>query len=688
MNGIQKYPNLLTPVKLGNHILKNRLIAGMGEPYTSKGPEEYPPDGIISHYVNKARTGAGLIFIDDYLQRPYNRHIETNEEILRNRIERPNPFNPDHGNHGGSGRMDQLNIVNGGCQNYLSELSEAIHFYGAKTVFGFQFMDPYPGYSVSDMSLAPEQAPEGPYGAMMLGQMPPRDEKEIPLELMEKYLDEAVLLCTLLKECGFDGIYLHLNYRMFFFGKWLSPLTNWRTDEFGGSVENMARYPIMAMDRIKQRCGRDFLIIGSMNSRDAEGSYSFDDMIEYANLFTGHMDLIQIKCGRTLDESSPMGFYKERVPALQDGALIKKGAPGIPIAINGGFEYPEECEEAIVAGQTDFVSLSRPWISNPDYGIKVYEGRSEDIVPCLRCNACHVSSYHKPWVSTCSVNPQWGFEHRIDSMTAPIDGHLKKKIAVIGSGPAGMEAALIASGNGHDVTLYEKEAELGGLLRRISNISHKWPHKNFMNFMIRKIGESSVKVLLNTEATQDMLAKEGYDVILAAMGASPMVPPIPGVDGGNVLTGVSVLGNEEVVKGDVVIIGGGEVGVDTGLHLAELGHKVTVIEMENILARTAVPIHFYSVLMDICNAEKNFNSVLNARCTGIYPDKVTYADPDGNEHEIKADTVVLCAGMKPKHEEALKLNVTGVRLSLIGDCYRASDIQRAMRSAYGTAVIL
>jgi 2,4-dienoyl-CoA reductase-like NADH-dependent reductase (Old Yellow Enzyme family)/thioredoxin reductase len=682
MNGIQKYPNLLTPIKVGNHVFKNRLIAGMGEPYSSRGPEEYPPSGIIAHYINKAKTGASLICIDEYLQRPYDRHIETNEEILRNRFERPNPFNPDHGNHGGSGRMDNMNIVNGGCQNYLSEMSEAIHFYGAKTVFGFQFMDPYPGYGVSDRPASKE----GP-GEIWQLWFPNEDEKEIPQELMDKYLDEVVLLCTMLKECGFDGIYLHLNYRMFFFGKWLSPLTNKRTDEFGGSVENMARYPIMAMDRIKERCGKDFIIFGSMNARDTEGSYTFEDMIRYANLFKGHMDLLQVKCGRTLDESSPMGFYKERVPALEDGALIKKGAPGIPIAVNGGFEYPEECEDAIVKGQTDFVSLSRPWISNPDYGVKVYEGRSADIVPCLRCNACHVSSYHKPWVSTCSVNPEWGFEHRIEKMTSPLDDK-KKKVAVIGSGPAGMEAALIASGRGHDVTLYEKEPEMGGLLKRISNISHKWPHRDFMNYLIRKIGESNVKVLLNTEATKDLLEKENYDAILAAMGADPIVPPIPGVDGGNVLTGVSILGNEELVKGDVVIIGGGEVGVDTGLHIAKLGHKVTVLEMENMLARTAVPIHFYSVLMDMCRDEQNLHSILNARCTGIYPDKVVYADKDGKDHEIKTDTVVLCVGMAPKHNEALNLNVTGVKLSLIGDCYRASDIQRAMRSAYGTAVIV
>ena len=209
-----------------------------------------------------------------------------------------------------------------------------------------------------------------------------------------------------------------------------------------------------------------------------------------------------------------------------------------------------------------------------------------------------------------------------------------------------------------------------------------------MEYMIRKIGESSVKVVLNTAVTKEILEPEGYDVILAAIGATPAIPPIPGVDRANVMTGVSVLGNEDAVKGDVVIIGGGEVGVDTGLHLAELGHKVTVIEMTDMLARTAVPIHFYSVLMAHCRDEKNFNSILSARVTGISDGTVTYADKDGTEHEVHADTVVLSSGMKPKQSEALDLNIPGVQLTLIGDCNLASDIQRAMRSAYGAAVMV
>lgn len=683
LEGLKKYPTLLSPYKLPNGVvLKNRLIAGMSSPYNLKGPEEFICDAVVQSYINKAKSGAGMVCIDDYLQRPYSRHIETNEEILANRLERPNPFNPDHGQHGGSGRMDNINIVNGGVQNHLSELSEGCHFYGAKVVFGFQFLDSYPGYGVSDK-------PEGAGDAPIWDWHPDPAAKAIPRELMDRYIDEMVLLCTMLRECGFDGIYLHLNYRMFFMGQWLSPLTNTRTDEYGGSVENMARFPIELMDAIKKRCGKDFIIFGSMNSHDIEGSYSFEDMIQYANLFKGHMDLIQIKCGRTLDESSPLGFDMDRVPALLDSKQIREGAPGMPIAVNGGFLYPEDCEKAITEGRTDLVSLCRPWICNKNYGELVYEGRSEDIRPCLRCNACHISSYSKPWVSTCAVNPEWGFEHRIEHM-ASRNNDIRKKIAVVGAGPAGMQAALTAAQNGNDVTIYEKESAMGGMLRRLSHISHKWPHKEYMEWMIRKVHEAGVRVFLNTEATRELLEPENYDVILVGMGARTAIPPIPGLDINkeNVMTGVTVLGNEDKVKGDVVIIGGGEVGVDDGLHLAELGHRVTVIEMTDMLARTAVPIHFYSVLMAHCRDEKNFHAILNATVTSVTDGVARYRDEHGEEHEVKADTIVVASGRKPLTDEALALSIPGVMLQLIGDNVNPSNIQAATRSGFGAAAVL
>jgi pyruvate/2-oxoglutarate dehydrogenase complex dihydrolipoamide dehydrogenase (E3) component len=184
-----------------------------------------------------------------------------------------------------------------------------------------------------------------------------------------------------------------------------------------------------------------------------------------------------------------------------------------------------------------------------------------------------------------------------------------------------------------------------------------------------------------------MIKKGKYDAVLVAVGAEPIVPQIPGVDGKNVVLAKDVFGSEDALKENVVVIGGGEVGVETGMHLAEKGHKVTVLEMANMLAREAVPIHYYSMFREAWEKLENFKAIVNARCNGIGADKVTYIDADGKEQSIKADSVVIAVGMKPKHD-ALNFYGAGDRLFMIGDCNAAGDVQRAMRSAFSAASML
>jgi len=663
----QKYSHLLSPIKVGSTVFKNRLIASPGNPYLSQGPERYPSDGIITHYANKAKNGAALVIVSG-AARPA---LASREDLLQARIDNPNIFNPDHGWHMGSGRDVGYDFLNGACQNLLSELTESIHFYGARALMNVE------------MHVPPYDASTGNRPLVVFGSgISPGSGKEIPEEMMAKIADDFAVQATLMKEVGFDGVHLHMAYRMTILSRFLSKLTNHRTDKYGGSLENQARFPIMFVDKIKQRCGKDFLVEAAISGCEPEGGYTLQDAVEYAKLFAGHIDLLQIKA-TDIDATHCTGFNPERTPFLYMAEAIKKSGAKIAVITNGGYEDLDTCEDVIASGKADFIGMARAWITNPDLGIKAYEGRNDDVVPCIRCNACHVSSYYKPWASVCSVNPAWGLEHRIGKMIQP--PAIKKKIAVVGGGPAGMEAALVAAGRGHKVTLYEKSGALGGLFQTISGVSFKWPHKDFKNYLVRQIGKAHVDVRLNTKATPEMLKKEAYDAVLVAIGAEPIVPRIPGINGKNVVFAADVFGKEDTLAKNVVIIGGGEVGVETGMHLAEKGHNVTVLEMGNMLAPKSIPIHYYSMFREAWEKLENFKAITKAICTSIAADGITYKDAAGAEHSIAAGSVVIAAGMKARDELAMKFYGTGNRIFIIGDCDVAGDLQKAMRSAFGAA---
>jgi 2,4-dienoyl-CoA reductase-like NADH-dependent reductase (Old Yellow Enzyme family)/thioredoxin reductase len=675
-----KYEHLLSPFKIGSHVFKNRMIATAAVPFLNQGPERYPSEAIFKHFVNKAKSGASVVVFGD-VDPPMR--VKPPEDVLKTRMEKPNEFNPDHGWFVGSGRPYAFDILNGSCQNVMSQMVEQIHFYDCKCILKIRVETPR-GFDVSPDN-APDTTEKGSGGAFVWG-------KTLEREQILKVLDDYEFQSILAKEIGFDGVYVHMGYRGPLTARLLSPLTNRRTDEFGGSLENRTRFALMALDRIHEKCGRDFLTYGLIGGDEPKGGNTLEDTVEICKLLAGHVDMLHIK-GQRNDQSHPTGFTPERYPFLHAAATIKKAAPDLCVIVNGGFQDLNVCEEVIANGNADFIGAARAWICNLDYGHLAYEGRNEDVVPCVRCNKCHVSSYYKPWTSYCAVNPEWGLEQSLRDLidASSVNKRRKhnrntdiKRVAIIGGGVAGMEAAQVATRRGHDVTLYEKTEILGGLLRVCEPVSFKWPYKDFIDYMVRKTMENKIKLCLNTEADAKLLEKEGYDHVIVAIGADPDIPNIPGVEGTNVIQCVDIYGNESALAKDVIIVGGGMSGVETGMYLAELGRNVTVLEKFHKLAKDAPPLQFYTMFEEAWEALPTFKGIVNARVNAIIPDGVTYLDADGKEQTVKAGSIVLATGMKARTDEALKFAGTGI-LTLVGDCKKAGDLQTAMRSSFAIA---
>ena len=646
-----KFHHLLQPVKVGNVVLKNRMTASPSRPHFMQGPENYPSANAIFHYANKAKNGASMVNISGL-------HAGSD----------PN------GTKSHDGLFDYTDLKS---QHYIAQMAEAVHYYGSKIQAGVGVMA-LPGWDVSAGLLSPAVVGDGSVAQVA--------EHEITGEMLEKWADDIVEEMAILRyECGFDAAFLHMTYRGSVLGRLLSPLTNLRTDRYGGSLEARAAYCIELADRIKARCGKDFIIEGSISGHDPldlPGGWTLEDSVEFARLAAGHFDILQLRAP-DIDPAHPIPFELGPTPWLYMAEAVKKANTGVLVAAIGGFSDPNIAERAIAEGKADIISMARSFISNPEFGRLVYEGRDEDIVPCLRCNKCHKSSWADPWVSVCSVNPTWGMEDKMPLMTVPPEE--KKKIAVLGGGPAGMSEAIWLADRGHDVTIYKKTDHLGGLLDVTRNVDFKWTLQNFKNYLIRQVGRRNITVKLNCAPTHHELIAGGYSEVIAAIGSEPVIPAIPGVDGPNVITALAAYEQYAQLPETVVVIGGGEIGVETGMYLADQGRKVTVLEMRDMLAADSTPVHYYSMFQKAWEARPGFSAILNACVTGITPEGVRYLDSSGDERFLPCGAVVLSVGMKARSDEALVYWDAAYGFHMIGDCLKAGNIQKLRRGAYGLA---
>ena len=628
------YEHILTPLRIGNVVLRNRLFSAPMGLHCLQGGEPYPTPAIIAHYAQKARGGAAVVTCSG--TRAYS--------------------TPSDGSH------ISYDLYSGEGQHYLSQMADAIHFYGAK----------------ASMEIA-VQPRDGAYQASAGNRvMGPGNmiSKEITEEAMQEAIENLQLQVTTLKRLGFDMILLHIAYNMGLLGSFISTRLNRRTDEYGGPIENRVRFLNRCCDAVHEAAGKAFLVELRMSGElPPEEGFTIEDACRMAKAIEGHVDLLQVHAP-TEWQAHPMSFEKH-LPNLWMAEEIKKSGAKIPVVTIGGYQDLDEIEEVLRSGKADAVSMARGWLADPNLGRKAQAGQGKEVVPCVKCMRCHDSACIEGTNFVCTVNPLMGVEHNL--LEKPGAAAERKSVAVVGGGPAGMAAALELERRGHRVMLFEQSDRLGGQLNFADYADFKSALAKYKAYLIRQVEGSNIAVRLNTPATKQILLAGGFDAVFAAVGAEPV--RLPGMEAA--VPAPEVFRETDDLRGRVVIIGGGQVGCEAALFLSRRGHKVTVLEMQEKILTDASPSYRNRLIRNM-NGEADLTVITGARCTSA-GEMTAYTCSDGTDGVIPADSVVLAAGMRPNLDAALALWDASYEFKLIGDCMQAGNVQKAVRSAFSAA---
>ncbi len=641
------FPHLFTPLRVGPLIFPNRIMSAPTS-LAELSPEEFLAPENIAYYKMRASGGASLVTIGDCIV-----DIGT-----------------------GKSHPKQLALNDENAVPSLTLACDAIHSQGAYASVEID----HGGELSAPEFLAPGETPFGPSDFV--------DEwgdhiREMTREDMERIADCYAEAALRAKRCGFDMVMLHGGHG-WLLHQFISPLSNKRTDEFGGSLENRARFPLMVIDRVRRAVGKNFPIEYRMSAVEfVEGGYDIETGVALAKLIDGRVDLIHVSAGTQKVPYSAVlmhpPIFSPDGPFVEYAREIKRNV-STPVVVVGALSDPKMMEEIIASGAADAVAIGRALLADPYLPLKAARGREEDITPCLRCLECE-GSMHDTRTVRCAVNPEIGREAEAMAPKPPVPS---RKVLIAGGGPAGMEAAVIAVGRGHQVILCEKGDHPGAALDFAGGIDFKEKIDKFSACLARRVKNSNVELRLNTEVTPELVRAEAPDVLIIAVGAQALKPPIPGLNDDNVLWGTNLDHGEIIRKKSCIVIGGGLVGCETALYLARNGVKTSIIEMRGEAAPDCSFMHRIALLEELRKAGVELHT--SKRCVKVEKGRVFAEDGDGKEICYEAEEIISAMGMAPRTGAVESLAGIVPETRIIGDCAKSGKILNAMRNGYDAAM--